>query len=80
MTGNHVVRVRELSCPQQVSCDLPHMCTQNKFKKIKEELDKEVWDWEGDVAKERNCIDVGWRGGGPYHLSCDQGILICFLI
>lgn len=40
------------------------MYTQNKFKKkIKEELDKEVWGWGEDVAKERNCIDVGRRGG-----------------
>lgn len=37
-----------------------------------------MWGWGGNVAKERNCIDVGRKGGGPYHLSCDQGILICF--
>lgn len=61
--GNHVVE--NFPVPSKLSCDLPHICTQNKFKEIKEELDKEVWGWGGDVAKERNCIDVGRRGGGP---------------
>lgn len=63
MTGNHVVRVRELSCPQQVSCDLPHVCTQNKFKKSKKSWIRRCGTGKGmELKKETVLMWVGGEG------------------